>query len=101
MQQYHDVKKVDDFQRNILSQLKLLMNMFIIKNCTFKEMITSDKNKDLTHCKSLTQLDFTSNDKFKVSRLKEPFQEVCDLIFTNRFFILTDELKNICQLLVN
>ena len=77
------------------------MNMFIIKNCTFKEMITSDKNKDLTHCKSLTQLDFTSNDKFKVSRLKESFQEVCDLIFTNRFFILTDELKNICQLLVN
>ena len=97
MQQYHDVKKVDDFQRNILSQLKLLMDTFISKNCTFKEMGTSDKNKDLTHVKSLTQLDFTSNDNFKVSRLKEPFQEVCDIIFTNRFFILTDELKNIRQ----
>lgn len=52
--------------------------MFISKNCTFKETVTSDKNKNLTHVKSLTQLDFTLKDKFKVSWLKKPFQEVCD-----------------------
>ena len=73
------------------------MNMFISKNCTFKEMVTSDKNKNLTHVKSLTQLDFTSKDKFKVSWLKKLFQEVCDVTFTNGFFTLTDELKNIRQ----
>lgn len=97
MQQYHDLKKVDDFQRTISSQLKLLVNMLISKNCTFKEMVTSDKNNNLTPVKSLTPLDFTSNDKFKVSWLKEPFQEVCDVTFTNRFLTRTEELKNIRQ----
>lgn len=101
VQQYHNLKKVDDFQRTISSQLKLVMNTFISKNCTFKEMVTSDKNKNSTRVKSLTQLDFTSNDKFKVSWLKEPFQEVCDVTVTNRFLILTDELKNIRQYVVN
>lgn len=61
-----------------------------------RETVTSDKNKNLTHVKSLTQLDFTLKDKFKVSWLKKPFQEVCDVTFTNGFyFTLTDELKNI------
>lgn len=57
------MKKVGDFQRNTLSQLRLLMNTFISENRMFRDDNIRQKQEEFN---SRYSFDFTSNDKFKI-----------------------------------
>lgn len=63
IQQSLKMKKVGDFQRNTLSQLRLLMNTFISENRMFRDDNIRQKQEEFN---SRYSFDFTSNDKFKI-----------------------------------